>query len=126
MYTTLVPARFSSLKALHLVPRRSTEMSGFNSYSIGSRINPQFSSCWYRLGSFLCPQKPINLINKNSTGTFAEGFMETLRSFHALNSYLVSSSITPDYYNRNDAGTTDGSQYKLANLQLILIKMHLV
>ena len=42
--------------------------------------------------------------------------METLRSFHALNSYLVSSSITPAYYNINDAGTTDGSQYKLANL----------
>ena len=40
--------------------------------------------------------------------------METLRSFHALNSYLVSSSVTLAQYNINDAAAVspDGSQYK--------------
>ena len=39
--------------------------------------------------------------------------METLRSFHALNSYLVSTSITFLQYNANDAiaVSPDGSTY---------------
>jgi hypothetical protein len=109
MFSTLVPARFSSLKSLALCPRRADEITGLSSFSLGSRCNFQCASAWYRIGSFLVPQKPITLVNSSSTGSFAEAFMETLRSFHALNNYLVSTSIPIAYYNVNDAALSDGS-----------------
>ena len=37
--------------------------------------------------------------------------METLRSFHALNSYLVSSSLTSAYYNVSNVTSSNGSIY---------------
>jgi hypothetical protein len=117
MYTTLVPARQSSLKALHLCPRRNTEISAYNAYSIGSRANPQFSSFWIRCGAFLLPQKPINIINSSTTGSFAESFAETIKAFHQLNSYIISTSVTSAYYNVNDAAspTSEGALYAALN-----------
>ena len=115
MYATLVLFRFSSLKAIHLCPRLVSHTTGVQANPVGSRINPAIASYWYRLGSFLCPQKPINLINASNTGSFSEAFMETLRSFHALNSYLISSSITSDYYNVSDVTASDGSIYTAYN-----------
>jgi len=113
MYTTLVPARQSSLKALHLCPRRNTEVAALNAFSIGSRANPQFASYWLRCGAFLLPQKPINIINSSTTGSFAEAFAETMKAFHQLNSYIISSSVTSAYYNANDAASaaSEGAIY---------------
>ena len=38
--THLVPARFASLKSLHVLPRRSTEVVSASSYSLSSLVNP--------------------------------------------------------------------------------------
>jgi hypothetical protein len=46
--SVLVPARFASLKSLVLCPRRSTELVSATSYSLSSRINPNFTSYWWR------------------------------------------------------------------------------
>jgi hypothetical protein len=57
-YSTLVPMRFASRCGLIILPRRSVELSttvlGPNSYSIGSRINPNIDSFWLRLGHKKC------------------------------------------------------------------------
>ena len=39
-YSTLVPARFASLKSICVLPRRSTEANAQQAYSLSSRINP--------------------------------------------------------------------------------------
>ena len=39
-YSTLVPARFASLKSICVPPRRSTEANAQQAYSLSSRINP--------------------------------------------------------------------------------------
>ena len=111
----LVPARFASLKGLVVCPRRSTEMgntaAGKTSYSISSRINPNIASYWWRLGSILVPQRPVTLSNSNTTGGYAQGFMEILRSFHSLGNFAISSSIA--------ANTADGegtASYNIADV----------
>ena len=105
-YTTLVPARFASLKNLILCPRSATTITDTQSYSISSRVNPLFSQFWYRIGAFLVPQKPINLYNPNNCGAYAEAFCETMRSLHGLNNTLVSSSVGGWY---NTCDTVDGT-----------------
>ena len=100
----LVPARFASLKGLVVCPRRSTEMgntiAGKSSYSVSSRINPNIASYWWRLGSILVPQRPVTLSNSNTTGGYAQGFMEILRSFHSLGNFAITSAVA--------SNTTDG------------------
>jgi len=108
LFSTLVPARFCSLKQLVCLPRRSTEINSATSYSLGSRINPGISTFWYRVGSALIPQKYITLENSNSTQGYSEGFAELLRTQHALGSYYVSSSLPANYYNVNDIAISNG------------------
>jgi hypothetical protein len=38
--STLVPARFASLKSICVLPRRSTEMAQQHAFCLASRINP--------------------------------------------------------------------------------------
>jgi hypothetical protein len=102
-YSTLVPARFASLKSLVLLPRRNTEVIGATSYSMGSRVNPCLSTYWWRVGASIIPNKVITLDNANSTGGFAEAFAETIKSWHGLNSYYVSTSVIGQYYNTCDS-----------------------
>jgi hypothetical protein len=71
-YSTLVPARFASLKQLALLPRRSTETASAASYSLSSRINPNFSNYSWRIGSSMIPSKPVYLENSGNTGAYAE------------------------------------------------------
>jgi len=105
MYSTLVPARFASVKQLVLCPRRSTEINSATSYSLSSRINPNIQTYWWRCGSSIIPNKYITLDNGGSTTAgFAEGFTELLRSWHALNSYYISTSLPYNVYNVADGG----------------------
>jgi hypothetical protein len=109
VYSTLVPSRFASLKTLILCPRRSTEINDAKSYSISSRINPNISWYWWRVGGAILPQKYVVLENSNTTGGFSEGFIEIMRSFHSLDSSVNASSIPQTYYNVTDK-TADTTQ----------------
>lgn len=104
-YSTLVPARFASLKTLVVLPRRANELVA-NGYSTSSRINPLISQYWWRVGSYLLPQKPVNLINSNTTGGYAEGFAEVQKSWHSLNHAEYASSMTYSTYNTGDVADT--------------------
>jgi hypothetical protein len=121
-YSSLVPARFASLKTLTVLPRRSTEQVDPLSYSLSSRINPNISTYNWRLGSAIVPQKPVNLINANTTGGYGEGFQEIMKAWHSLGSFEYSSSLPYAFYNVADAasvqyggvvqGSTGANSYK--------------
>lgn len=99
----LVPARFASLKALIVCPRRATETTGNDediSHTISSRTNPNIDTYWWRVGSLQVPQKPVALKNSSTTGGYAEGFMENLRTWNNISSPEFSSSITNTYFNK--------------------------
>lgn len=96
-YSTLVPARFASLKQVACLPRRNSEFDP-NSYSLSSRVNPNIEYYFWRVGSSIVPNKNVVLINANNTGGFAEAFAELLKSWHALNTSSSSTAIAP-YYN---------------------------
>jgi hypothetical protein len=99
-YSTLVPARFASLKQLALLPRRSTEVGSATSsisYSLSSRANPNFTQYWWRIGSAIIPSKAIYLISGGNTGGYGEAYAELLKSWHALHATAHSSSLTVEY-----------------------------
>ena len=102
VYSNLVPSRFASLKTLILCPRRATEINSAQSYSISSRINPNISWYWWRIGGSILPQKYVVLENANTTGGFGEAFIEIMRSFHSLDSSVNASSIPQTYFNVTD------------------------
>ena len=83
--TTLVPARYSSLKALHFVPSPSTYQV-YNAYSIGGTVNPNISSAQLRVGQATVPNRPIQLINAGIVAGFSEAYMSLQRAFHAVSS----------------------------------------
>ena len=118
-YSTLVPARFASLKQLALCPRRSSDQIA-TSYAIASRVNPNIEYYWWRIGSSVIPSKAVYLANTNNTGGYAEGYAELLKSWHALHTVANSSALggANTEYNRADiaiantpvlAGATAGS-----------------
>ncbi len=96
-YSTLVPARFASLKQLALIPRSSTQVSSALSYSIGSRVNPNIDYYWWRVGSSIIPSKAVYLENAGNTAGFGEGYAELLKSWHALNTVANSTCIADEY-----------------------------
>ena len=101
-YSTLVPARFASLKNLICLPRRSTEITSATSYSTSSRVNPNIASYWWRVGSLIIPQKYVQL-SGNSVGGYSEAFAEIQKSFHALNHAEYAGSVGWMVYNVADA-----------------------
>lgn len=101
----LVPARFGSLKTIFVCPRRSTEIADLQSYSLSSRINPNFAQYWWRIGSALLPAKYV-VLEGNSTGGYAEAFMELQKTFHSVSSPENASVLPSGYYNVADSGTT--------------------
>lgn len=108
-YSTLVPARFASLKQLALLPRRNTETASTTSYSLSSRVNPNIAQYWWRIGSSIIPSKAVYLESSGSTGGYGEAFAELLKSWHALHSISSSSSLTREY-NIADAAVTNCPQ----------------
>jgi hypothetical protein len=116
--TFLVPARFASLKSLWVCPRRNTEVANLLAYSLSSRVNPMIQTYWWRIGSLLVPQKPVTLVNSNTTGGYAEGYAETMRALHSLNNASYGSSLGIATYQIADAadatvgdgGTNSGVQ----------------
>ena len=112
-YSTLVPARFASLKQLALLPRRSTETSSVTSYSIGSRVNPNIANYWWRIGSAIVPPKAVYLESSGNTGGFGEAYAELLKSWHDLHTTDNSSCLGLEY-NVADATVTNCPQAALS------------
>lgn len=83
--TTLVPARYSSLKALHFVTSPSTYQV-YDAYSIGGSVNPNIASFQLRIGQVTVPNRPVSLINAGIVGGFSEGYMSVQRALHSVNS----------------------------------------
>lgn len=89
IYTCLVPSKLASLKSIHCLPRRSTEISGSagvgaKSYSLSSRINPNFDYAVFKISGTQFPQVPIYLQNAGTTGNYAEALIEIQRCFGSL------------------------------------------
>lgn len=97
-YSTLVPARFASLKQIVCLPRKTSDTTAISSYCVSSRINPNIEYYFWRIGATIVPNKNVVLINSNNTGGFTEGYAELLKSWHALNSSQSSTAIA-NYYN---------------------------
>jgi hypothetical protein len=103
-----VPFRMASLRQIICCPRRSTETTDKLSYSLSSRINPNIDSYSFRVGSLMVPQRPITLANSTTTGGYAEGLMELLRSQHSNTDIGFAPSISKAYYNVADASNNYG------------------
>ena len=95
-YSTLVPARFASLKQLVMLPRRSSDQVAA-SYAISSRVNPFISSYFWRIGASQIPNKPVVLENSANTGSYAEGYAELLKSWHGLHTVDNSCALGLQY-----------------------------
>jgi len=113
-YSTLVPARFGSLKSLVTIPRPSNSTSAFNVYSLSNRINPNFSQMWLRVGSNLIPQKYITLENSSNTGGYSEAFSELQKAWHSLSTPANATSLPALYYNVCDSAASAG-KYQMQN-----------
>jgi len=108
-YSTLVPARFGSLKSLLLTPRPGIYTSGtngFDNYSLSARANPNFSNYNWRIGSNLIPSKNVVLENATTTGGYAEAFMELQKSWHSLSSVQNASNLPLSIYNVCDTSVS--------------------
>lgn len=122
-FSFLLAARFASLKTLVVLPRRNSETTNVLAYSNSSRINPQISQYFFRCGAFIVPNKPITLqqgaaSGQRTTGGYAEGYAEIIKSFHSLNSAWLSSGVAADVYNIADASdpAIGGSQSSTTGL----------
>jgi len=105
----LVPARFGSLKTIYLAPRRASETAGSDlatSYTLSSRVNPNFAQYWWRVGSALLPAKYVVLENSTNTGGYGEAFMELQKTFHSVSSPENASVLPANIYNVAGSGTS--------------------
>jgi hypothetical protein len=107
-FSYLLAARFGSLKTLLVLPRRNTETNNALAYSNSSRINPQISQYFFRAGAFIIPNKVVTLqqggnSGSRTTGGYAEGYAEIVKSFHSLNSAWMSSGCDAAAYNVADS-----------------------
>jgi hypothetical protein len=84
IYSCLVPSKLASLKALHILPRRNTEINSATSYSLSSRVNPYFDYVVLKVSGTQVPQKPILLQGTSTTGGFSEGLVELQKCFGSL------------------------------------------
>ena len=81
------------LKSLRCFPRRNTEIVSALAYLLSFRINPNFQSWYWRVGSLLIPQKTITISNASTTGSYADGYIECIKAIHGLNNANYCSTI---------------------------------
>jgi len=84
IFSCLVPSKLASLKSLHVLPRRSTEINSAGSYSLSSRVNPNLDYCVFKISGTQFPQVPIYFQNASSSGGYGEGLVELYRCFSSL------------------------------------------
>ena len=99
----MLPFRCASLKALYgRFRQHAGAVQGANAtaaYRKSSSINPNFLSYYFRVGSSIYPNKPVQLMNGTICGTGSEGFAELLKSFHVLSASIGNSAIPYTSYN---------------------------
>ncbi len=108
-FSTLVPARFASLKQIALCPRRNADQVQ-SSYAIASRINPNIQYYWWRIGSSVIPNKAVYLENAQNTSGYGEAYAELLTAWHALHTTANSTCLGTEY-NVYDAAPTGAATY---------------
>ena len=97
-FATLVPARFASLKQIACMPRRSVEIASVTSYGLGSRVNPNISYYWFRIGSAIVPSKAKAVfLEGTNTGGYSEAYAELLKSWHDLHTVSNSTCLGLEY-----------------------------
>jgi hypothetical protein len=106
IYSCLVPSKLASLKALHILPRRNTEINAAAAYSLSSRINPYFDYIVLKVSGTQIPQKPIYLQNSSTTGGYAEGLVEIDKCFGSLISTDKANLLFTTNYNVGVAANT--------------------
>lgn len=106
--STLVPARFGSLKSLVCCPRPSANVSTYDVYSISGRVNPNFSQYWWRIGSNLVPPKYITLESASNTGGYSEAFAELQKAWHSLSTPANASTLPFMCFNVCDTAASAG------------------
>jgi len=103
-FTSLISARFNSLKSLYCFPRRSTEINSASSYSISSRANPNIMSYYWAVGSSIIPSKFVTLKNANLNGSYSEAYAETIKAFHNFGNLSLGTVVGFQGYNVCDSG----------------------
>lgn len=104
-FSTLVPARFASLKQLAMIPRLNSILNNVNQYSSINRTNPNIAFYQWRMGGALIPSKSVYLENSSNTGGYGEAFTELLKSWHGLNT-TDQSTILGQSYNISDQASS--------------------
>lgn len=84
LYNCLVPCKNASLRSLHCIPRRNSEITSSSSYSLSSRVNPNIDYFNFIVSGTSIPQTPIFLTNASSTGGYAEANIEIMKCFGSL------------------------------------------
>ena len=101
VYSCLVPSKLASLKSMHVLPRRATEINSAGSYSLSSRINPYLDYAVFKISGTQFPQVPIWLQNSSTTGGYGEGLIELNRCFSSL---IATDKATLLNYNNYNVG----------------------
>jgi hypothetical protein len=115
IFSCLVPSKLASLKALHILPRRNTEINSATSYSLSSRINPYFDYVVLKVSGTQIPQKPIYLQNTSTTGGYSEGLIEINKCFGSLISTDKANLLFTSNYNVAVAANTTTGVFALSS-----------
>jgi hypothetical protein len=102
------------MKALHILPRRNTEINSASSYSLSSRINPAFDYVVLKVSGTQIPQKPIYLQNASTTGGYAEGLIEIDRCFGSLTATDKMGLLFSNNYNVAISGSTTTGVFSIS------------
>jgi hypothetical protein len=114
IYSALVPSKLASLKALHILPRRATEINSASSYSLTSRINPYFDYFVLKVSGTQIPQKPIYFQNTSTTGGYSEGMAEIDKCFGSLIATDKANLLFSTNYNVAPAGNTSTGVFSIS------------
>ena len=86
-------------------------MAQQHAFCLASRINPGIQNYFFRIGSYILPNKSVTLQNTSTTYGYAEAYAELQRAFHSLNHNEFAGQIPFDLYHVADtADTAVGSQ----------------
>ena len=99
----ILPARHASLKSVVILPRPTPSQIA-TAYSLACRVNPNIATYYFRVGGALIPQKPVTLYNNSNVYGYCEGYMEIIKSQHALSKANVGTVLGFDLYNVADTG----------------------
>jgi hypothetical protein len=109
LFSALIPSKLASLRSIHVLPRRSVESTGANSYSLSSRINPNWEYVYFSISGVNVPQAPITLINASNTGGFSESLCELNKVFQSLTATDKATLLNANNYNVSVTANSTGT-----------------